>query len=87
MSEPDELAAHIERAARQMVTNLVEERDELRAERDRLRAVADAARMALGVINSTTPGQMLAGIEGHDEVTLLRLRLDQLDGSAEPADG
>jgi hypothetical protein len=57
------------------------------AERDRLRAVVEAARMVLTVIDSTPVGQMIDGIEGHDEITLLRLRLDQLDGSAEATDG
>lgn len=56
-------------------------------ERDRLRAVVDAARMVLTVIDSTPVGQMMAGIEGHDEITLLRVRLDQLDVSAEATDG
>jgi hypothetical protein len=53
------------------------------AERDRLRAVVEAARMVLTVIDSTPVGQMIDGIEGHDEITLLRVRLDQLDGSAD----
>jgi hypothetical protein len=60
---------------------------ELLAERDRLRAVVDAARMVLTVIDSTLVGRMANGIEGRNEITLLRLRLDQLDGSAEAIDG
>jgi hypothetical protein len=60
---------------------------ELLAERDRLRAVVDAARMVLTVIDSTLVGRMANGIEGRNEITLLRLRLDQLDGSAEATDG
>jgi hypothetical protein len=60
---------------------------ELLAERDRLRAVVDAVRMVLTVIDSTLVGRMANGIEGRNEITLLRLRLDQLDGSAEATDG
>lgn len=52
-----------------------------------LRAVVEAARVVLAVIDSTRPGRLLAGLEGRDEVTLLRERLDRLDGSEGATDG
>lgn len=68
-------------------TALVAERADLEDEVDRLQAVVDAARMVLTVIDSTTAGRILAGVEGGDEITLLRVRLDRLDASAEANDG
>lgn len=54
---------------------LDEARRDHAVERDQLRAVAVAAQMLLVAIDSTTPGQLFAGIEGRDETAILREKL------------